>query len=225
MLPWLVVAWHLRLIKATAWKWLLSLVLAGLAFFIFTLSAYYVSGATPGDVIAPLVAIFILTGISVAILFPFVLRATLLDKVDSKRGKNILVSILLCFATLFFFFYATGFMGSTRARIALDHSINLPSSASHIVCEDFFTLTPFSDAGASASFEISRNDLPAVLAQFPKGLDKPLPDDHGPMTAPSNFKGLIARYRGGSRDGNVCWIDVFEVDAQTDGVVIATSWN
>ena len=225
--PWLLVAWHLRLIKAVAWKWILSLGLVCLALLVFVCSAFYVSGVTPGAVVAPLVALFILIGISLGLLFPFIWRAARLGKVDSLRGKQVLGAILVYFVTQCFFFYSIGFIGSTKARVALDHSINLPYSVSHIECEDLFTFTPFADAGASASFEIKRKDLGAILAQFREVTlaSKPEGNSDTALTRPAGFKRPIASYTGLSRDGNVFSMEVYDMDVDHVYVVIDTSWN
>src|SRR5688500_18072331 len=61
--------------------------------------------------------------------------------------------------------YAYGFIGNSQMRIRREHGIHLPASASAIRCRGDAWLC-FLDRGAASTFEITANDLLALLSQL-----------------------------------------------------------
>ena len=127
--------------------------------------------------------------------------------------------------------YISGLFGNTRARVRLDHSIELPASTSEIHCAFPFSTTQWMDSGAQSTFKIARNDLPGLLAQL-HGF-KQYPKDP-PGWEGGTWRALepewqtgqpIAVYDGKSSQGNYTLVEVWPVDSASVGIYIDTIWN
>lgn len=148
-----------------------------------------------------------------------------LDDRTMKPRLIIAVGILfLCTVAL----YATGFLGSSPERVTRDHSVALPSSASHIRCGGLFSITTFGDFDADTSFEVAAADLPAVLSQFtwqPDVSDASIKSLGERMVIPPPFVRPDAMRWGRSRDGNTVYFQNYALGAGRIGVCIYTIWN
>ena len=149
-------------------------------------------------------------------------------RIKNKRTRIFSISTIVVVPFAFLFF--TGFIGISAARIARDHSISIPRSASNIQCNDgFISMTTFADVGAEASFEMSRKDLQAFLAQFKNLETMPIPNDpmdgfvHHPV--PDHFGRVIFTFYGMSRNRNVMRVDVYDINDANVGVCLDTCWN
>ena len=132
--------------------------------------------------------------------------------------------LLLCGVAL----YATGFLGSSFARVARDYSVTLPPSASHIRCGGLFSITTFGDFAADTSFEVGTTDLPAVLSQFtwqPDVSDASMESLAECMAVPAGFTHPSALRWGRSREGNTVYFQSYALSAERTGVCIYTIWN
>jgi hypothetical protein len=126
--------------------------------------------------------------------------------------------------------YTSGLFGNTRARVRLDHSIEPPPSITEIECAFPYSTTQWADSGAESTFEISRGDLPGLLAQCKDFRESPAdPPDWATMRRnlhPSWRTGKpIAVYDGKSSEGNKTLVEVWPVDIRSVGIDIYTVWN
>jgi hypothetical protein len=126
--------------------------------------------------------------------------------------------------------YFSGLIGNSRARVRLDHSIEVPASTSGIECAFPFSTTQFMDSGAEATFTISRADLPGFLAEFPHFKESP---DDPPEWAtlrrhlsPAWRKGVpIAVYDGRFPEGHRTLCEIWPVDSTSVGIYLVSVWN
>jgi len=148
----------------------------------------------------------------------------------TAMAKTFATLLTLCMVGIVFPCYVSGYFGNTRARVQLDHSIDLPRSTSEIQCAGPISTTQIWDGGAESAFKISRADLPGVLAQF-----------HGYKTSPSDSAGGLnikwnlspawtqgapaAVYAGTSAQGNQTVMEVWPIDSASVGIRINTVWN
>ena len=123
----------------------------------------------------------------------------------------------------------SGLIGTSTKRIEKEHCISVPSSASNIKCEPFFAISVFIDGGGTASFEMSRGDLPVFITQFKQLRTQDRAEDPNDWTVnhdmPRNFGHTIYNFTGFSHDGNVMHIDVHDIDTAKVGVWIGTISN
>jgi len=141
-----------------------------------------------------------------------------------KRFFLIAAAVLLLVVGLL---YLTGFIGSSSARLAKDHSISLPSSVSHIRCGGLFSLR-FTDSDADASFEIASKDLPAVLSQFswqPGTGGDHINSLNERMPVPAEFLKPSALQRGVSHNNNVVFLQSYDLGGSRVGICIYTMIN
>lgn len=124
-----------------------------------------------------------------------------------------------------FTLYATGFLGNSSARVAREHSVTLPPSASNIRCEGLFAITALGDFEADTSFDVTAADLPGILSQFTWQLAASTKSISEFMPVPMRFSRPGAMRRGVSRDGNEVILQPYDLGAGRDGVCICTQWN
>ena len=103
--------------------------------------------------------------------------------------------------------FMAGIIGSSRARVERDHSIELPASASSFVCRPFVSLSWLWDSWETATFSISKFDFDAVIGQF------------------RDVKETSDGLRGVSRYGNVVAVSTKETHPGKLEVTIDTFWN
>ena len=126
--------------------------------------------------------------------------------------------------------YTSGIFGNTRARVRLDHTIEVPASTTVIRCAFPYSTTQWMDSGAESTFKIARSDVPALLAQLHDFKQYPNdPPDWEIMKRhldPGWRKGNpVAVYDGKSSEGNRTLVEVWPVDATSVGIYIDTVWN
>ena len=126
--------------------------------------------------------------------------------------------------------YTSGIFGNTRARVRLDHNIEVPSSATEIHCAFLYSTTQWMDSGAESTFKIPRSDVPGILSQLHDYKQYPTdPVEWVIMRRhldPPWYKGKpIAVYDAKSLQGYRTLLEVWPVDADTVGIYVDTVWN
>jgi hypothetical protein len=178
----------------------------------------------------PILLLLLAVAAVALVLTPLAVLVFLWRRAQTPKGKTIFfifLLLLLCGPPLAAF--TTGFIGDSRARIERDHSIVLPRSASNIRCYGFVSLTIFLDVSAWASFTLSRTDLDGFLRQFAAFKSSPsIPAVWPDLTnySPWSRSGhLMTAYTGKSIDGNVQWMGIWSIDANSVGICLVTQWN
>lgn len=143
----------------------------------------------------------------------------------TPRFKSI--GLIVVLVVIFTIMYILGFVGDSKKRISLEHSIVIPSSVIHPKCESFFNLSMI-DSGAMATFEIPDSDVHLIFDQF-SNMDKidnrnQIPAI-GSNSVPSNFQNLSSTWTGKSKSGNAAYIDIYKIGENYSGICLRTIWN
>lgn len=170
--------------------------------------------------------LLVLIVLAVIITGPVIGYVLLFRRIKSPKKRVILTAAYIGIPVILLFVF--GFWGSTRARVARDHSVSLPVSASQIRCEGVVSLPTFGDFSADVSFEISAADLPALLSAFKWDPDTATPDIDPlskRMSVPSHFGEITSLRSGMSRNGNRVYLQTHNIGDGRIGVCIYTIWN
>jgi hypothetical protein len=142
------------------------------------------------------------------------------------RKRWVIAAIALGFILVLFGLYVEGFIGSSVARVAREHSFVLPASAKHIHCGGPVAISTLGDFDASVSFDITLSDLPSVLTQFTLDSATETPAFLSTrMSVPSHFGALREARFGMSRKTNAVHLQVFDLVDERVGVCVLTIWN
>ncbi|MGC4014598.1 MAG: hypothetical protein QM755_08810 [Luteolibacter sp.] len=119
-----------------------------------------------------------------------------------------------------------GTLAQSTGRIAREHGLDLPPSASNPECRgDAWRMVL--DRGASSTFEMARKDLTTFVSKLKiLGCRPSIPgNDIYQVSAPWVSKCPLASYECASPTGDCLDVQIFPIDCKRVGVRLYTDWN
>lgn len=136
-----------------------------------------------------------------------------------SKARLRLIALGLAAACALSLLFVFGYVGNTLARVRREHGIQIPRSASHLVCtgDAWF---PFLDRVAVSSFELALSDVGALTNQ----LRLKTPDALSAAFA-SDDEGSFASYYCDSPTGDFLFVRLWKIDDSQVKVRLYTDWN